>query len=211
MKDVKLGIGLPISWPYVPSDFFDSFIMMNKPPTFQIIRAASGPIDEMRNRIVSRALELELTHLMFLDADMVFPENTILDLLAHDVSICGALCFKRWPPFSPTLFIGEKYEMKLLDPWPNGLVEVTATGTGCLLINTDVFIDMKPPWFEFTVNKNDDIVGEDIGFCYKAGDLGYKVHVDTTVEIEHLAQMRVNTNLYKTNKSLIANNASITF
>ena len=207
----RLAIGLPISWQFVHSDFFDSFVAMEK-PDFDAIRMASGSIEEMRNRIAERALDLECTHLLFLDADMSYPPDTITKLLANDVDICGALCFKRWPPFIPTLFIGEKYEMKLMDPWPSGLVEVTATGTGCLMIKTDVFNQIKYPWFEFTKNENGDTVGEDIGFCYKAADVGIKVHVDTTIETEHIAQMRINRNWYELNKQLIKNNnASIGF
>lgn len=209
--EIQLGIGLPISWQYVHSDFFDSFAMMKK-PDYDAIRVASGSIEQMRNKIVERALELECTHLLFLDADMVFPPDTIEKMLAHDVDICGALCFKRWPPFIPTLFVGEKYEMALMDPWEEGLVEVTATGTGCLMIKTDVFLNVKQPWFEFTHNDNNEVVGEDIGFCYNAADAGYKIHVDTTIETEHLSQMRINRNYYELNKKLLKNNkASFNF
>jgi len=206
LTDVNIGIGIPLSWPSCPSDFFDSFTAMNK-LNAHVIRASSGPIQEMRNTITTRALELNCTHLIFLDADMVYPENTLLKLLSHNVDIVGALCFKRWPPFHPTIFTGDKYEMTLIDPWPeNELIEVTATGTGCLMIKTEVFEKMPYPWFEFSETPEGGVVGEDVQFCYKAKELDYKIYVDTGLETEHLCQMRVNSNMYKLNKELIKHN-----
>jgi hypothetical protein len=198
---MKLAIGIPLSWPYVPSDFFDSCIVMNKHGA-EIIRASSGPIHAMRNTIACRALELDCTHLIFLDADMVYPPDTITRLLAHDLDIVGALTFKRWPNFEPLVFEGEPYKMTLVDPIPEGLVKVTATGTGCLMIKTSVLDNMDLPWFEFD-HHDGKPVGEDINFCYNAGKAGYDIYVDTTVRTEHLAQTRVNWNLYQLNKKMI--------
>lgn len=209
-RQLKIGLGIPLSWPFCHSDFFDSFTVMEKLQG-HVIRASSGPICEMRNNIVVRALELGCTHLMFLDADMIYPPDTIPRLLAHDKHICGGLCFKRWPPFIPTLFVGDKYEMTLMDPYPEGLVKVTATGTACLLIDTDVFKQMAEPWFSFERLESGP-VGEDVGFCYKAGDLGYEIYVDTTVKTEHLCTVRVSENFYRLNQKLQKHNkAAFTF
>jgi len=199
---MKLAIGIPLSWNYVPSDFFDSCLLMNK-HNAEIIRTSSGPIHEMRNLIVRRSLELDCTHLVFLDADMVYPPDTITKLLGHDKDIVGALTFKRWPNFEPILFAGDMHEMYLIDPIPEGLVKVTATGTGCLMIKTSVFEDNPYPWFEFDSN-NGKPVGEDINFCYNAGSLGYEIFVDTTIRTEHLCNTRVNWNLYQMQKDMLS-------
>jgi hypothetical protein len=200
--EVKLGIGIPLSWHYVPSDFFDSFIQMKGMGEGHIIRAQAGPIHEMRNTISMQALKLDCTHLIFIDCDMVYPADTIMKLLSHDKDIIGALTFKRWPPFNPIVYEGEQYKMSLMDPIPDdSIVEVTATGTGCLMIKTEVFDHLDYPWFEFT-QKDDKPVGEDINFCYRARDAGYKIYIDTSIMTEHLAQMRVNYNMWQLNKSL---------
>ncbi|GAG27507.1 unnamed protein product, partial [marine sediment metagenome] len=198
----KLAIGIPLSWNYVPSDFFHSWTLLNKHGA-EIIRGESGPIHEMRNAIVTRSLQLDCTHLLFLDADMVYPPDSITRLLAHNVDIVSALMFKRLPNFEPILFTGDKYNMTQIDPVPDGLVEVAATGTGCLLINTKVFDAIEPPWFEFGQN-NGKPVGEDINFCYNAKDAGFKIYVDTTVRTEHLTMTRVNWNLYEMQKSMLS-------
>jgi hypothetical protein len=231
----KLGIGIPLTWSHVPSDFFDSCLVMNKHGA-EIIRASSGPIHAMRNTIALRALEMDCSHLIFLDADMVYPPDTITRLLEHDLDIVGALTFKRWPNFEPLVFEGEPYNMTLVErteiinksfkektligrarqflgflpstrkvavkTLPEGLVKVTATGTGCLLIKTTVLETLGCPWFEFS-HHDGKPVGEDINFCYNAGKAGYDIYVDTTVRTEHLAQTRVNWNLYQLNKKMM--------
>lgn len=202
MADAKIGIGIPLSWNYVPSDFFDSCMIMNK-HNAEIIRASSGPIHEMRNVITQRALELDCTHLIFLDADMVYPPDTITRLLNRNKTIVGALTFKRWPNFEPLLFDGEPYKMTLIDPIPEGLVKVTATGTGCLMIKTSVFEHIQYPWFEFGSN-NGKPVGEDINFCYSAKEKGFDIYVDTTIRTEHICSTRVNWNLYELQKDMLA-------
>ena len=200
---MKLAIGIPLSWHYVPSDFFDSCMVLNKHGA-EVIRASSGPIQEMRNNITMDALAKGCTHLIFLDADMVYPPDTITKLLSHDKDIVGALTFRRWPDFEPLLFTGEPYKMTLIDPIPEGLVKVTATGTGCLMINTEVFEVVKYPWFEFGRTEDKKPVGEDINFCYKARAAGFDVYVDTTVRTEHLCNTRVNWNLYNLQKDMLA-------
>jgi len=199
-KDVKMAIGIPLSWHYVPSDFFDSCLVMHK-MNAEVIRASFGPIHEMRNTIVLRALEMDCTHLIFLDADMVYPRDTITKLVAHDKEIVGALTFKRCPDFNPLCFSGEPFKMTQIDPIPEELFEVTATGTGCLMIKTHVFENLDYPWFEFDQHEG-KLVGEDINFCYKAREKGFKVYVDPTVHTEHLSQTRVNWNLYQIQKGL---------
>ncbi len=197
-----IGLGVPLSWPYVNADFFDSFTMMYKPGQCHLIRATSGPIEEMRNNIANRAIDMDCSHLLFLDADMVFPTDTIIRLLERDVDIVGGLCYKRWPPFHPTVFKGKPLDMYMVDEWEeNELVEVTATGTGCLLINTEVLKTMPPPWFKLDHRPdNGGPIGEDINFCYHAAQYGYKIYVDTSVAVEHLATMWVGRGIYTANK-----------
>lgn len=196
-EELKLGIGRPLSWPYVASDFHRSFIMLEKPPETEVIDAISGPIHEMRNYIVIRALELGCTKLLFIDADHAFNSDLAFRLLDHNVPIVGGLCFKKQPPFDPTMFSGEHHNLRTIYDWEDGLVEVTATGTGCLLIDMEVFEEIDYPWFEWTRLPSGKEVGEDVGFCYKANKAGYKIYVDTTVEAEHITQMRVNKDMHR--------------
>lgn len=59
---------------------------------------------------------------------------------------------------------------------------------GCCLIPLDVFdVIGARPWFEY---KNDDdgwpLVTEDVPFCLKAKEAGYRVYMDPTVKCGHV-------------------------
>jgi len=77
------------------------------------------------------------------------------------------------------------------------LVEVDATGAGCMLYDMEVFKKLPYPWFEFRKQENGTTMGEDIGFCVDLKKAGYKIHMDTSIEVEHLTTMAVNKNMHR--------------
>jgi len=213
---MKLALGIPLSFPFCHSDFIDSWTLMimealNNGLDIAVIRCSSGDIAEMRNSIVFDAQKKECTHLLFLDTDMIYPVDTIQRLLEHDLDIVGALTFKRYPPFNPIMMTGEKYRLKYIYPYDEGLVPVVATGTGCLMINMKVFDKVNKPWFEFIKGDGKPPVGEDVGFCYKAGDAGFDIYVDTTIKTIHICMMGVDETLCKLNHSMMDHGRQIDF
>ena len=125
--NLKLGIGVPLSFPMVPSSFFDSFITMEK-PDFVYLRTSAGPVDEMRNSIVRQAIVSECSHLIMMDTDQVYDHKTIPRLLSHRLPVVGCLVYRRYPPFDPIMLKGtlSSYE-RVLEWEPGALVEVDAT------------------------------------------------------------------------------------
>jgi hypothetical protein len=175
--------------------------MMMERPEFLILRAENGPIDTLRNDLVIKAMQNGVTHIIFMDTDMVYHPKTITRLLSHKVPIVGALCYRRYPPFDPLLLRGDPttgYES--IDKWEEGaLVEVDATGTGCLIFDMQIFRKMPAPWFKFRENPNNNIggiIGEDIGFCWDLKRAGHRIYVDTTIPSMHLTTMAVNHQTY---------------
>lgn len=205
LNKVKLAIGIPCNYPHVPMQFFESFIEMETIP-FMYIRGNQGSIDEMRNAIVYRALEQECTHLLMIDTDMRLPSNMCKELLMMNVDIAVPLFFRRYPPFDPLALHGtiNKYKNVTSEELiENTWIDIDASGTGVMLINTDVFKNMKPPWFQFKKNPNKKkggIVGEDIYFCYKARKLGYRIVLNPSIEVGHLSTLEVNKRLWELNK-----------
>ena len=190
VSNLKLGIALPLSFHMVPSAFFDSFITMEKPP-FIYLRTSNGPIDKMRDSLVESALEAGCSHLIMMDTDQVYHPRTITRLLSHKLPAVGCLVYRRYPPFDPLMMKGSLGKYETIADWePNSLVEVDATGTGCIMFNMSVFRKMPMPWFESTVHE-DKPVGEDIGFCAKMRNAGYKIYVDTSIPAGHLSQIQI--------------------
>jgi hypothetical protein len=191
LTNLKLGIGIPNNFPMVPSAFFDSFVCMEK-PDFLFLRSTFGPIDEMRNNIVRDALRTGCTHLIMMDTDQVYPVDTIPRLLSHRLPVVGCLLFRRYPPFEPLLLRGDITQYQSVLEWKEGeLVEVDATGSGCVLYDTAVFKGMPDPWFKFRKSVNGGVIGEDIGFCHDLRKAGYQIFVDTSIKVGHLTKMVV--------------------
>jgi len=190
----KLCIGFPCSWSHVPFPFFQSFIQMERPPFVPII-ACNGPIDGLRNKIVQDAMRVSATHLIMMDMDQTYPVDTIPKLLAHGLPIVGCLVHRRYPPFDPLIYRGGINTYQLVSEWEDGeLIEVDATGTGCLMFDMRIFHELPPPWFRFRPNPDPDRdghVGEDFGLCSDLREIGYKIHVDTSIKCGHLSTMEI--------------------
>ena len=196
----RLGIGIPLSFPWVPSSFFHSFVLMER-PDFIFLHADNGPISGLRNNLVQKALAEGCTHLIMMDVDQVYHPQTITRLLSHRLPIVGALVHRRYPPFDSLMLkmveIDEKFNgYESIDDWEDGsLVEVDATGGGCLMFDIQVFRKLPYPWFRDDKQPNPELppIGEDIGFCQDLKAAGYKIFVDTSVPAGHLTSLIVNT------------------
>lgn len=206
VSNFSLGIGIPCSFPHIPSSFFYSFVLMDK-PSFTFIHADNGPIDTLRNDIVEKALSMGITHLLMCDVDQIYPVDTISKLLSHKLPIVGAKVHRRYPPFDPIMMrVVDNISYEPIDEYESGsLVEVDATGTGCIMYDTSIFRKLPYPWFKFQKNpENGMVIGEDIGLCQDLKEAGYRIYVDTSVEVGHLATMVINAathNLYRAVKS----------
>lgn len=205
VSNTILGIGVPCSFPWVPVSFLNSFVLMEK-PSFQYITADNGPIDTLRNDIVEKALDIGVTKLVMMDVDQVYDRKTMTKLLAHNLPVVGARVHRRYVPFDPIMLkLGpERYDP--ITEWQEGeLLEVDATGAGCIMYDMEVFKKLKYPWFKFQTNPDNGMtIGEDIGFCQDLKAAGYRIFVDTSIEIGHLTTMVVNKathDLYKAMKS----------
>ena len=212
--DFKLAIGIPLVSDRVHTQFLDSFIRMRK-GNFVYCRPMfptgfTSDIASVRNSIVEQAVLAGCTHLLFMDTDQNYPIDVVEKLVAHKKDIIGAKVHMRYPPFMPTIYRYDKkveqYYILKEEEWVNKeeLIEVDATGTGCILIKTDVFLDMKQPWFEFIKNDDGVVVGEDINFCKKAKDLGYNIYIDPSIKVNHMSNLEVDELTYFIHKKLKA-------
>ncbi len=196
-NEIRLAIGVPCSFPSVPASFFHSYALMNK-PAHTYIHANNGHIDDLRNNIVERALYEGVTHLIMMDVDQVYPPETIKKLLAHNLPVVGCRVHRRYPPFDSLMMRIEKVDENTnayisVDDWEDGeLVEVDATGGGCVMFNMDVFRALKYPWYETKLQENGNVLGEDIHLCQKIQKAGFKIFVDSAIEVGHLTTMVVN-------------------
>ena len=159
-------------------------------------------ISRARNTLTAKFLyNKESTHLMFIDADIGWEPWHLLVMLNRDVDVIGGLY--------PMKSLPVKWCVNGFDgaeEGPDGLQEVSKTGTGFLLIKRGVFekldahpatkpfmndiglpVELNPymkTYFDTAVREN-RYYSEDWTFCENWRDLGGKVWVDKRVLLKH--------------------------
>jgi hypothetical protein len=160
-------------------------------------------ITRARNTLTAKFLQnKDSTHLMFIDADIGWEPWHLLVLLNRDLDIIGGLYPMKSLPIKWCVngFDGA-------ETGPDGLQEVTKTGTGFLLIKRQVFEKLnkhpavKPfnndiglpaelnqymkTYFDTAVREN-RYYSEDWMFCENWRDIGGRVWVDKRVLLRHV-------------------------
>lgn len=184
-----------------------SILRLRVPKPVHYLDKTDAPVEAARNMLTAGALRdiPDLTHLLFIDDDMVFNDDAFERLLSHDLPIVGGLCHNRRPPYMPILmreynggytFVYD-YDREIDE---NGLIEVDATGAAFLLVKREVFEKIAATGEDpFAIRGP----GEDISFCLRAKEQGYKIYVDTTVEIGHVGEVTVTNDFARRNRDFV--------
>lgn len=177
------------------ADFYDYVNLIDKDiPNTQVGQTFAHGQSPARNRntMIQLALDNDMTHILFLDDDVVPRPDILKRLLSHDKDIVTGLYLMRSHPHLPILF-DESYtngacRFTILRPGLKGLVEVKNTGLGAALIKTDVFRRMSDdlPWVRLGQCEKDHWC-DDIDFFNRARDIyGYKIWCDLDCPVGHM-------------------------
>lgn len=188
-------------------------------PAWRAANSSGANITNARNEIVASWLRnSDADWLFFFDTDMIadgVDGRTGSDLIerlvraAHPVDrpIVGALCFswQRGNVAAPTMYVirADNKVGRMLDYPRDQLVEVDATGTGCVLVHRSVFEKVLAsgkgpaayPWFQETA-LGDLPLGEDVTFMLRARACGFPVFVDTSIKVGHEKKIIVDENVF---------------
>lgn len=139
----------------------------------------------------------------FMGDDHVFSPLMMLQLLGRmykdDLDVIAPVCFRRSFPPQPVVYqwasdvgdlaaLGKKawYPLDLDEHTDGGVIEVDAVGSAGMIVRQRVFKKMIDdgllPFFELGVGE----WGEDLHFCYKVKQLGFKIHCDLDVPLGHM-------------------------
>lgn len=210
-RTMKVGLCLPIAQRNVDRSFFLSFLRMDKPwdctiyfPRMEIYGFIMD-IADARNDLVQQALNEQCTHIIMMDTDQIYREDTLTKLMSHDLSVVGAMVHRRYPPFAPLLYRGKIGHYKYVpedEMFSGELVEVDATGCGCVCYKSEVFEKVKYKWYEIKNKENGEPVGEDVRFCSRLRVAGIKIHVDTSATVDHMTTFAINQKFFEAYKLL---------
>jgi hypothetical protein len=161
-----------------------------------LFTSAGTLIFDQRNNLVKTAVEVKADYLLFVDADMRFPKDTLKILMSHNKDIIGVNATTRSEPVKPTaknFVVNEDQSVDWIPIYSNaksGIEKADGIGCGVMLVNTRVFKAMEEPYFYFEQLPNNKLLGEDIYFCIKAKDAGFDTWVDHDLSkgIRHIGQ-----------------------
>lgn len=167
-----------------------SLFNLRRNDDWRLVMQNGCDIAHNRNQLVDIAINEDYTHILFIDSDMQFNPDTLDKMLEHNTDIIGLLCHQRkLPPvavFMPLEQEGNTKDEVVDFVLPKELFEVLWVGTGILLIKVDVFKKLEKPFFEFGYDGRR--IGEDVYFCRKAREAGFKIMVDPTLATRHIGE-----------------------
>jgi GT2 family glycosyltransferase len=143
-----------------------------------------------RSTIVHFALkDPKVTHVYFVDYDVVPPNGTLQKLLGYDLPIVAGIYPMTTNEPSWSFKIGDSWRSKT-DPLPDNLTKATAIGGSTLLVKREVFEKLGQPCFKIVYREVDDNgrcydEGEDEYFSRIAKEAGYKLMVDPMIICKH--------------------------
>lgn len=169
-------------------------------------------IDRARNDLVRQALKNRSTHVMFVDQDMILPDNCLERLVAHKVHYVGGIYFGKDDLFTPVAYHLDPFhrivEVEDTDYVPSSvelpeglhpclcgkpdphLHSVGGLGMGCTLVTTALFRAIRDHfgdelWF------SSKETGEDIHFAMRCKEVGVERFLDGFVQCGHIRNQLV--------------------
>jgi predicted O-methyltransferase YrrM len=171
--------------------------------------------DHARNGLVEKALKLGVKYILFIDDDTAPPPHAVqhlmyqLDNSEDDVAVCAGVYMTKSDPPQPTILMSEgtgpHWKWRIGEVFP-----CYAIGTGCMMIRASVFEKIEKPWFvdvetpdqarELGLLTPEMEMGKDLGsidrfmmtddvyFCRKLNQAGYKVLAHGGVICRHFGQ-----------------------
>lgn len=193
---MKLLIGVP-SLDFVHVEFVKSLInLQSRLKDDQIpfdVFICNGTLAHVaRDRVACKAINDGYTHVLWLDADMVFSPDILEDLQFSGKDFVTGIAVSRRPPYQYCIFKSldftkpQNFEDGEI---PTETFRVGGCGFACVLITTQILKDV------FMQNKTCFLpmgdMGEDLAFCRRATECGYDIWAEPSVHLGHIGHNAV--------------------
>ena len=205
-EEMKILIAIPCM-DTVYTDFMKSFVDLHKPEGTVYTVIKNSLIYNARNTIAANAIKMGFDRVMWIDSDVIFEPDTLTRLSADmdkGYDAVTGVCFKRSLPTSPVLYdqLWWKTDGNVIDTgahqmtdYPRGkLFPVAGMGFGCCMVSVDLLKRISDRYCTpFTPLLG---MGEDIAFCWRAGQVGAKIACDSGIMCGHIGTFVYNESLY---------------
>jgi GT2 family glycosyltransferase len=221
---MRIGVGVPNGDNFM-SEFVSTLTMIiyligTKGHEFLYFSSSCCYVDLNRQMIWDMAVKNKCDYLLFLDTDVQYVGRHN-DILAHMISlnsdvVSGAYYSGNYPhrPIVYDLTIDGEV-MHQLDGIPDKPEYWDAAGGGFLLISKKVMDAFTPevtekygkPW-DFYFKGTKLIYREDVAFCWRLKQLGFRVLVDPEIKLNHLKKQPIGEQHFLMAKEQLAKQAA---
>lgn len=145
-----------------------------------------------RDKIARKAINEDYSHVLWLDADMIFGPELLEDLSFSGKQFVSGVAAARRPPHMICLFKDldlnslKHVEVEDLRGEP---FEIAGCGFACVLITVDILRAVCLKYKTCFLPMAD--YGEDLAFCKRAGEMGYHIWADPSVRVGHIGHNAV--------------------
>ena len=140
-----------------------------------------------REDLAKYAMAGDFSHVLWLDADMIFPETVAEDLQRAGAPFVSAVYHARRPPHNSCVFLSV-IPVRRPKEYPAEPFDIEGCGFGCCLMTVDVLRTVAAKHRLFLP---DGYVGEDLTFCLQAKALGVRILCDPRVVCGHIGHEAV--------------------
>lgn len=189
----------------IPVGFAQSLLYMNKGENPTVYFKPNSLVYDSRNLISLYAIEHKFDDVLWLDSDMLFPQNTLTKLQSYNMDMVTGLYVKRHEPIEPVLYDEleepkrndngylEKKIHAYVDYPRNAFFPVAGCGFGCVLTKTAL---LKEVWDTFGPAFTPyPWASEDISFCHRVNLLDRQIYCDSSISCGHIGQFVYTENL----------------
>lgn len=191
---MKLLIGIP-TLDYVNAEFMQCLcrlIMRLKDGgvNFELDIESGTLVYMARERIAQKAVNEGFTHVLWLDSDMVFSPDILDDLMFSGHDFVTGIYQARRKGYSSVIFkCIDLNKVERFEEYPKETFEIQGCGFGCVLTATHILkavLLQKDTCFTPILQ-----YGEDIAFCFRVRELGYKMYCEPSVVCGHIGHITI--------------------
>ena len=141
-----------------------------------------------RDRIAYKAIDEGFTHVLWLDADMVFNDDLLDDLMFCEKDFVSGIAHGRRPPHYSCVFYSLEPPLRF-EEYPNNTFEIAGSGFGCVLMSVECLKAVRDRFG--TCFCPERILGEDLAFCQRLHECGFKMYAEPTVRLGHIGHITI--------------------
>lgn len=151
-------------------------------------------VEDARNKLVEEARNLGAGYILFIDDDVLVPDQTISRMIYvlgndPDCDLLTAIVPVKGPGGEPCVF-REGHASSYWGWTFNERFEVDSCGLAACMIRMSAFERLEAPWFEWVKEKTgpgqEYEMGEDVGFCARLKEAGGKLLADGGILCGHI-------------------------